>query len=364
MDKRIILATAGSGKTYYIANHFSTESSVLLISFTNGNLENIRKELRIRFSGRIPDNIKILTFDSFVYNFLLKPFEPIMKFKNFESNGVDVRSNPITDTKDRKYIKKDNKYHFLTSSDKYYVSRMSKLFLEHDSKFKQKTINRIGKYFDAIYFDEFQDYNCFDYKVMDYILKNTKISTFAVGDIFQSGVTPIRHVGVREASWPFNKIESIADMRGITHKKIEIDTTTLSKTRRVSAEICQLIRERMNIEIYSQSISSGEYFFVDDENQIDSIMNDEKIVKLIWNNANKQKFGKNFVNWSYSKGDTYNDVCVILTSKTEHLDKLTDLGSISTRNKLYVALTRSKGNLYLVDGKNFKEWKNTQEKIN
>lgn len=361
MDRKIILATAGSGKTYYIANDFLADSSVLLISFTNGNVENIRKEIRIRFDGIIPDNIMILTFDSFVYNFLLRPFEPIMKFKNFESRGVEVKANPVTDTQDWRYQKKDNPYHFLTQSGKYYVSRMSKLFMEHNSEFKKKTLRRIERYFDAIYFDEFQDYTCFDYKVMDYILKNIKVNAFAVGDIFQSGVTPIRHKGVKDASWPFNKIESIKDLCNITHKKIEIDSTVLLNTRRVSENICKLIRDNMNIEIYSQSESTGKYFFIEDETQIDSLMNNEKVVKLIWNMANQQKYGKNFVNWSYSKGDTYDDTCVILTGKTDKLEKWSDIDSVSTRNKLYVALTRSKGNLYLVNMKDFKKWKVSQE---
>ena len=358
MDRKIVLATAGSGKTYYVANNFPLGSSVLLISFTNGNVENIRNEVRCRFNGKIPDNVVILTFDSFVYNYLLKPFEPIMKFSNLNSKGVEVKTNPITDTRNRNYVKKDNKLHFITPSNKYYVSRMSKLFFEHNSEFRKKALIRIEKYFDGIYFDEFQDYTCFDYKVMDYILKNIEINAFAVGDIFQNGVTPIRNVGTRDASSPFNKIKSEEDLRKIVHKKIEIDNTTLSKTRRVSENICMLIREKLNIKIFSQSKSTGEYFWIRNEKQIDSLMNDEKVVKLVWNKANQQKIGKNFVNWSYSKGDTYSDACIVLTDKTSNLEKWGDINSISTRNKLYVALTRSKGNIYLVSGKDFKNWGN------
>lgn len=41
MDKRIVLASAGSGKTYYIANSFSDDDRVFLITFTNQNANNI-----------------------------------------------------------------------------------------------------------------------------------------------------------------------------------------------------------------------------------------------------------------------------------------------------------------------------------
>ena len=56
------------------------------------------------------------------------------------------------------------------------------------------------------------------------------------------------------------------------------------------------------------------------------------------------------VNWSYSKGDTYSATCIILTNKVHIMDEefdATKLGPAS-RNTLYVALTRSQGNVYVV----------------
>ena len=50
--------------------------------------------------------------------------------------------------------------------------------------------------------------------------------------------------------------------------------------------------------------------------------------------------------WSYSKGDTVDAACVILTDKFEKIDadefSLTGI-PIPTINKLYVAMTRSRG---------------------
>lgn len=66
------------------------------------------------------------------------------------------------------------------------------------------------------------------------------------------------------------------------------------------------------------------------------------------------------MNWSYSKGSTFNKVCVILTSNFENLDSNTfDYSNISpiTINKLYVALTRSSGNLYLIKQSTFEKIK-------
>ena len=66
------------------------------------------------------------------------------------------------------------------------------------------------------------------------------------------------------------------------------------------------------------------------------------------------------MNWSYSKGDTVDTACVILTEKFEQLDR--DEFSIAgisqqTINKLYVAMTRSKGDLFLIKASVFKKYK-------
>ena len=114
MDKRVVLASAGAGKTYFIANDFSDKERVYLITFTHRNVENIRKELLKRFDRMIPENIRISTFDSFVYNQLVRPFEPVANFPGIKSRGVEVNIKPSTDSRDYgNYFKLDNPNHFL-----------------------------------------------------------------------------------------------------------------------------------------------------------------------------------------------------------------------------------------------------------
>lgn len=65
-------------------------------------------------------------------------------------------------------------------------------------------------------------------------------------------------------------------------------------------------------------------------------------------------------NWSYSKGDTVDAACVILTDRFDELDN-EDFSiqgiQVSTINKLYVAMTRSRGDLYLMKYSTFKKFK-------
>lgn len=63
-------------------------------------------------------------------------------------------------------------------------------------------------------------------------------------------------------------------------------------------------------------------------------------------------YGVGHRNWGDTKGeDCYQDVCVLLNKTTMQAYKKDALSKLaaSTRNKLYVAITRAKGNVYLID---------------
>ena len=131
----------------------------------------------------------------------------------------------------------------------------------------------------------------------------------------------------------------------------------LSRSIRCSESVCKFVKKKLGINIESNGYNLGDVIFVKKENII-SVLNNDSIKKLVHHNAKKYSF--NTMNWSYSKGSTFDDICVILLSKYENLDSdnfsLNSL-DIVTRNKLYVALTRCRHNLYLIKESLFKECK-------
>ena len=60
MDKKLVLAVAGSGKTYYICQMLVEDEKNLILAFTHENIKNIRNEIIKRF-GYIPEKTCILT---------------------------------------------------------------------------------------------------------------------------------------------------------------------------------------------------------------------------------------------------------------------------------------------------------------
>ena len=67
---------------------------------------------------------------------------------------------------------------------------------------------------------------------------------------------------------------------------------------------------------------------------------------------NSAKYGIGQRNWGETKGeDHYQDVCILLNKTTAakfSSGKLTELPP-STKNKLYVAITRARGNVYFIN---------------
>ena len=106
---------------------------------------------------------------------------------------------------------------------------------------------------------------------------------------------------------------------------------------------------------------SGSVKWIDDDPS--SVLDNDRIIKLVFQEASKYSFPA--LNWSYSKGDTVDSACVILTDGLDNLDSDTfNPGKIklSTLNKLYVAMTRSRGDLYLMKSSTFKAIKDSYVK--
>lgn len=355
MDKRIVLASAGAGKTFYIANDFKAEERVILISFTNANVANISKEVRKRFNGEVPENVKIMTYDSFVYNNLLKPVEPL--FLSNISTKVNIKDKPLENSRLPGYKKVDTHEHFMNSRNEYYVNRMGKLFLKFHKNVKEIVLDRLYKYCDVLYIDEFQDYNGPDFKVIRFFLEKTRLKVISVGDIYQSRVATVRSIGSNGAMNPFYKIDNVDDLKRIISKGVYLDELTLKKSRRVPKIVCTMIEEKLGINIESNSNIDASIIHVKNIDEINDIVTDLNIPKLIWDKRSVHPVGNNYVNWTYSKGDTYTKSCVILTESTSNIEGWSNISSLKTRNTLYVALTRSKGDLYLIKSSDYKKWR-------
>ena len=139
---------------------------------------------------------------------------------------------------------------------------------------------------------------------------------------------------------------------------VAIDDDTLRKSRRCPPAVCGFIRETVGIDIESHGAGDYEVVLVEDAQRAEELYSSATTVKLFY--QEHEKYGCYSQNWGGSKGDDhYDDVCVVLnptTLKAYKKGRLKDLAP-TTRNKFYVACSRTRGNLYFVPDKLYKKYK-------
>lgn len=368
MDKRIILAVAGAGKTYYICHTIDPQKRNLILAYTHENVHNIKNELFDAW-GKVPELTSILTFDSFVYRYFVCPYEPTIAAHfgqdEFRSKGITTTDPPPKTIKKSGrsvpnpiYKNKNQFDHYITRGNQYYCATISELVMYvkkgKDSLLK-RAVERLNLFYDQILIDEFQDFREHDYDLIIGLAKMLN-SVLLVGDYYQHSVSAINNSGKPFKSRK-NDISYSNFVAELKRLKFDIDEDTLSKSRRCSKEVCTFVKEKLRINIESAEINAGIVRWIE-EDEVETILQNPAILKLVYNEATTYSFKA--MNWSYSKGDTVDVACVILTNKFEKLDK--DEFSLAgipvpTINKLYVAMTRSKGDLFLIKASVFKKYR-------
>ena len=146
VDKRLILAVAGSGKTRLLIENLNLDERFLIVTYTNTSLNLIKKRISERF-GHHPQNIKTYTYFQFIFNFCIKPFA---LFKH-NIKGISWQSTPDFTT----YLSNNNKEKYLSKSGYIYHNRMSK-FVEYEN-IVEDVKSRLEKFYDHFFYDEFQE---------------------------------------------------------------------------------------------------------------------------------------------------------------------------------------------------------------
>lgn len=339
MDKRVIFAVAGSGKTSHIINGLTENSRALIITYTDKNTLNLKERVFQKF-GCIPLGIKIYTYYRFLYSFC---FKPIL--------GHDILTKGITWDLPPRFAKKTSMKYYLSKCGRLYGNRISKLLEETNSI--TELIERIEKYFDQMYIDEVQDFAGNDFNLICRLVK-ANIEQLLVGDFFQHTFDTSRDGNVNSSL--HNDYAKYQEK--FTKAGFELDATILSHSYRCSPVICEFVSEQIGVDIQSHRTDDTNIEFVESAERANQLFESSDIVKLFYQSSNKYiGFTEN---WGATKGlDCYSDVCVVLNPNTlkHYQDASLQKLPPQTKNKLYVACTRAKGNLYFVPEAMYKHHK-------
>lgn len=340
MDKRLVLAVAGSGKTTEIINKVNYDDKTLIVTYTEANYNNIKNKIIKKFN-EIPSGIRIYTYFSFLYKFCFAPFKKDLYVKGIEYNPVKTR-----------FVSSQRlNYYMNIYNRKMYHSRLAKLCNE---KLINDIRDRLDKYFDNIYIDEIQDFSGHDFNLLLSIIK-CNCNIFLVGDYYQHTYDTSRDGNVNTNL--YNNYDNYVNKFKLALPEIIVDNTSFLKSKRCSKEVCNFIKENLGINIESHFNHSSKVQEIINEQEINEIINNDSIVKLFLQNSKKYDI-KSVDNWGNSKGETYNNVCVILNEKSYNLYTKNELIKLAptTKNKFYVACSRPTGNLYIIQEKLLKSY--------
>lgn len=325
INKRVLNAVAGSGKTSYIIDQLSIDTNrSLIITYTTANQENLKQKVINKF-GYLPPNIFIYGYFEFLLKFIIKPLCPFA-IRNICYEIPNFR-NPSAFTND---------------NSKIYANRMAKYILENLSDFKQ----RMDRYFDEVFIDEMQDLASDDFKWM-LSLSDLKIPVTLVGDFFQSTFASSRRGNhLKNLYKDFSVYKEVIEGEGYI-----FDTTTLINSYRCTSTVCNFIKEKIGIDIESANINSSEIGIITNTEDINRILENNEIKKLFYQNS--KIFYLNGDNWGNSKGMTFKHVCIVLNDTTYKKYEKNELSELAPQTlcKFYVACTRTSGDLWFIKEK-------------
>ena len=338
MDKTVIFAVAGSGKTTHIVNSLSYEKRSLIVTYTIANYENLYRKIIQKFDGDWPENIVLMRYFPFLYRFCYKPFLS----DEIKARGIIYEGNP------NRYAKQTDKAFFITEKGYLYSNRIS--FILEAKQVIGDVQDRLIRYFDEFIVDEVQDLAGRDFNLLERLME-TNISQLFVGDFYQHTFDTSRDGRVNGKLF---ESKSKYEKR-FTDKGFICDSKSLINSWRCSPSVCRYITDNLGIEIHSNRPEDTDtcILLVSDSEQIQRINADQKIVKLHYQKG--ASFGFNHFNWGETKGeDQHNDVCVCLNKTTAKAFAAGTLSTLNpaTRNKLYVAITRAHGSVYFVNEQN------------
>ena len=351
---KLIIAAAGSGKTTYLVNQARSikEQNVLITTYTEANEEEIRK----RFNGRIPSNITIQTWFSFLLQHGVRPYQSVLFDKKKKKKiGFYLTSNCSTKykgTNGKTYSKNKATIHYYLKSNgkmKIYSDTIADFIININEEMKGEVISRIARIFPYIFIDEVQDLAGWELEIIKKLLESAS-RIILVGDPRQ--VTYLTHHPQKYTKYKDGKINDFL-MKECVKNICEIDLKSLNKSHRNNQIICDYSTrlfpaynkcEPCNCEMCHPKVDHEGVYLVR-ENDIQAYINQYPSATIL-----KEKEAV-YPEWNYgkSKGQTFERVLIYPTKDIEKwISDNTQKLAPSTRCKFYVAITRAKYSVAIV----------------
>ena len=356
---KLIIASAGAGKTTYLVNRaLELKSNVLITTFTKENTESIKSKI-IKEKGYIPKHITIQTWFSFLIQHGAKPFQGSLKKElltqdirglHFSSDLCGVKyKHPKYGVKILFNEKTEFMRHYFDKEMRIYSDKLSKFVYRANVATKGKVIERITQIYPNIFIDEVQDLSGHDLTILDLLFRSTA-NILLVGDPRQT--TYSTHWEKTNMKYHYGNIDKFIEEKCRKKDNIEIDKTTLNCSHRNNEVICKfssLLYEHLPATTTCKCpechpVQKHEGIFVLRESEVNAYCKNIQPVLLRYNNKREVEDAELIYTLGNSKGREFNDVLIYPTDDMEQwlISRNNSIFKPTTKAKLYVAITRAK----------------------
>lgn len=336
MSNKVIIASAGSGKTTHLIRTAIDlpDEKILITTFTDENANEIKAKFH-EINHCIPANVTILPWFTFLLQEGVRPFQGVIYKKRI------AFINLVNGTSTTYVAETDFQNYYLSDDETIYSDKLSKLVCKINDLSKGATVSRLEKVYSHIFIDEVQDLAGYDLEVLDMLFQST-INTLIVGDPRQA--TFVTNNSRKNNQFKYSNIDDFFSQK---QKKsvIEYDNTTLNVNHRCVQSICDfangLYPEYEPAQSDNVAVDSHTgIWFVKPE---DVPLYIQAYNPMILRHDKRTKTPQCYpvLNFGKSKGRTFERVLIFPTSKIiDWIQKGTVLERTS-RSKFYVALTRA-----------------------
>ncbi|MGA8150422.1 MAG: AAA family ATPase [Terriglobales bacterium] len=334
-NNRIILASAGSGKTTTIIDDAcgSPDARAAIITYTRNNTSEVRIRTYERV-GFIPPNLTVSTWYAFLLRHFIRPYQRCLYIRRVSQlcfvQGQSAHGTRATDIS----------RHYFGGPGRIYSDKVSKFACEVICRTGGLPVKRFEQIFDRLYIDESQDLAACDLDLIERLLKSGTGVTL-VGD----------HRQATFSTHNARKNKKFA-RAGIIHKFKEWEKAGLCsieyqyKSRRCTQAICdfadKLYPGLPKTESLNETITGHDGVFAIPKSRVAGYIDTFHPQPLRYDRRSKDIPGL-AINFGESKGMTF-DRTIIFPHKP--LEKFLMTGDLKDAGaaiaKIYVAVTRAR----------------------
>jgi len=332
LSNRVVIATAGSGKTArLIKEALTVNGRALIVTFTLANQQQIIDRIRAQV-GVIPSHITVMGWFAFLLAHGARPYQRVITKEAGLIKGLNFKGARHRFTKRANF----RSYYFDSRWDMY-RDGVADFVYRANNESDGAVVKRLERVFDYIFIDEVQDLAGYDLEILDLLFK-ANLSVLAVGD-------PRQHTFETNKSNKYKKYRGPGFVQWVRERDGICVLEQRTENYRSVQEICDfadsIYPEYRKSTSMVTDVTGHDGVFAIHRSKVPEYYEKYGPVVLRYNRR-FQTEGLPATNIGVSKGSTYDRVLLFPTKPMRDFFTDRNPGNLGDHSRLYVAVTRAR----------------------